>query len=90
MFLIEHFSFEGSEKLGIEKQNVLKVVLEEDGSEVDDEYFSFIPKNVVLQLLTVDERLESPEGMNLVNTREPILLKIAMSMSVSLSVCPSV
>ena len=67
---------------------MLKVVLEEDGSEVDDDYFSFIPQNVVLQLLTVAERWESPEGINLVNTREPIIKN--SHVYVCLCVCLSV
>ena len=61
--LIEYFSFKGSEKLGILKDSDVRVVLEEDGSEIDEDYFSFLPQSVVLQLLTVDEKWESAEGI---------------------------
>ena len=53
--------FKGAQKLGIE--TVTNVVLEEDGSEVDGDYFTFLPPNSILQLLTVDETWRSAEGM---------------------------
>lgn len=41
---------------------VLNVVLEEDGSEVEADYFEFLPENSILQLLSADEKWESAEG----------------------------
>ncbi|CAB3980276.1 DNA fragmentation factor subunit alpha-like [Paramuricea clavata] len=48
----------GAEKLELQK-NGLKLILEEDGSEVDSEYFAFLLQNTVLQLLAIDEKWES-------------------------------
>ncbi|XP_028407557.1 uncharacterized protein LOC114530175 [Dendronephthya gigantea] len=51
----------GAEKLELQTKNGVKVMLEEDGSEVDKEYFAFLSQNTVLQLLAIDEKWESAE-----------------------------
>ncbi|GLG93424.1 Uncharacterized protein GBIM_00839 [Gryllus bimaculatus] len=49
------------EKLGIPETLPVKVVLEQDGTEVDDdEYFSTMERNTMLMLLVNDERWLPP------------------------------
>lgn len=60
----------GREKVGISPGETVRVVLEEDGTEIDDDdYFLFLPHNTTLMLLTRDQRWavegkESPSGQD--------------------------
>ncbi|XP_060066685.1 DNA fragmentation factor subunit alpha-like [Ylistrum balloti] len=46
----------GREKVGILPEETVRVVLEEDGTEIDDDdYFLFLPHNTTLMLLTRDQ-----------------------------------
>ncbi|OWF41252.1 DNA fragmentation factor subunit alpha-like [Mizuhopecten yessoensis] len=55
----------GKEKVGLLPEEPVQVVLEEDGTEIDDDdYFLFLPQNTTLMLLARDQRwaVEGKEG----------------------------
>ena len=60
--LIQFIYVSGKEKLGYPMDKAVYVVLEEDGTEVDEEeYFQTLPSNTLLMLLYVGDRW-SPYG----------------------------
>ena len=57
------FHFAGKEKLNYPMEKPVYVVLEEDGTEVDEEeYFQTLPENTLLMLLYVGDKW-SPYGL---------------------------
>ena len=57
---LEELMTRGQEKLGYSSSIDLKVVLEEDGTEIDDEeYFGTLPNNTAFILLPIGERLQT-------------------------------
>ncbi|CAB4006293.1 cell death activator CIDE-A-like, partial [Paramuricea clavata] len=58
-----------NEKIGLNPVNVgdLKLVLEEDGTEVDQDYLPFIEANTILMLLSTNELWSDRKGMSAVN-----------------------
>ena len=51
----------GIEKLGLKSTANVRVVLEEDGTEVDKDYLPFIERNTVLMLLSTHEDWNSSQ-----------------------------
>jgi hypothetical protein len=45
----------GRAKLGLECEESLKIVLEEDGTEIDNDYLPFVKPNTVLMMLQSEE-----------------------------------
>jgi hypothetical protein len=48
--------FLGSEKLGLDSARMKQLVLEEDGTEIDSDYFPFVKANTVLMILVENEQ----------------------------------
>ena len=62
--LIHFIYVSGKEKLGYPMDKAVYVVLEEDGTEVDEEeYFQTLPENTLLMLLYVGGDKWSPYGL---------------------------
>ena len=62
--LITFIYLSGKEKLGYPMDKAVYVVLEEDGTEVDEEeYFQTLPENTLLMLLYVGGDKWSPYGL---------------------------
>ena len=56
----------GKDKLGLISSNQLRVVLAEDGTEIDDEdYFIFLPHNTTLMVLSQGQTWR-PEGAGMI------------------------
>ena len=56
----------GKEKLGIPAEEVIRVVLESDGTEVDEEdYFTFLPYNTTMMFLGHAENWRPPGAGNI-------------------------
>ncbi|ESO88849.1 hypothetical protein LOTGIDRAFT_234417 [Lottia gigantea] len=52
-------------KLDLDNKDDIKVVLEEDGTEIDDEdYFSFVASNSTLMILTKDQQWNKPSKIS--------------------------
>ena len=64
---LEELVGRGKEKLGYTANTEVYAVLEEDGTEVDeDDYFQTLPNNTTLMLLYVGDRLYSYYYMKIV------------------------
>ena len=60
---MNNFTILGIEKLGLLAENTdVRLVLDEDGTEVDAEYLPFVQANTILILLTTQEHWSSSEG----------------------------
>jgi DNA fragmentation factor alpha subunit len=65
MLFVKHFNFSvlfvARDKMGLPKDIPVKIVLEQDGTEVDDdEYFSTMERNTTLMVLINDQRWLPP------------------------------
>ncbi|XP_064599201.1 DNA fragmentation factor subunit alpha-like [Liolophura sinensis] len=68
---LEEVISKGKTKLGLRSEAPVKLVLNEDGTEIDEEdYFTFLPNNTTFLLMSPDDKWR-PEGCEEVSTDEP-------------------